>query len=226
MTKSTPMVTVDSAFFALCDVSDASGYHDGLRVICVERDLAVATNGHIVAALSHAIKWDKAGPFAPFCVLATDIERIGKSLGKSKKCVRVHAPDGDGKVRIEPEDGGATFTIQSQDIRFPDWRRCVNNRHEPKGCGMIGLNSDYLARFSRIVGSRNGWRGYEDNPHNLTLRFNGDSSVVWVTHTHCDGFFGAIMPVRLERSVETEPGREDALRAKWLEPEASAEAVA
>ena len=83
-----------------------------------------------------------------------------------------------GDYTVEPEDGGATFTIQSQDIRFPDWRRCVNNRHEPKGCGMIGLNSDYLARFSRIVGSRNGWRGYEDNPHNLTLRFNGDSCVV------------------------------------------------
>lgn len=221
----TQRVAVDAAFFALYDASDDGRFREQLKSICIERDVAVASNGYIVAAVEHTIKGDKSAPFAPFCVSAADVKRIGRALGKDKKAVEITAPDAEGNVTFTAADGGAKFTAKAQEVSFPDWRRCINTRHEPKPCGMISLDAEFLSTLSAIVRARGLERHSAFHPGQLTLRLNGDGAV-WVTHPECDGFFAAIMPVGIDRSIETSDGREDALRAKWLEPEVSAEVAA
>lgn len=209
-------VMIDKAVFALCDAASSKHtIHPGIGCVCIEQNIAVATDMSMLVAVDLKVK--AADGWEPILLSAGELRKVGKALGKNKNAWMC-APDADGNVKIEADGKGREFSLVNQNLRFPDWRLPVRRAVRLDGGPVprVAIDSSYIGTAGSIASACAG-EEYGKPGRSLTYYFHGNSCVVLVS-PWTDRFVAFLMPLRIEGGADMVASMRD-LRSvydRWL----------
>lgn len=186
---------------ALLEVAPKNDVRFYLNGACLDADrqLAVATDGHILIAFRVAIEGSGQA------IVHTDtLSKVAKSFGRCKEPARVETGEGEVTFHVNRDRISASLTEGT----FPDYTRVI----PVETCGELAqFNPELLARLARAFAKLGG------TACPVEVQHNGNGPAL-VAHSRVEGAIGVCMPFRPN-------GLDHAERVRTLFPEAEQKAA-